>query len=248
MRVMIRPSITVQAITLVTFLGIIACQEPPLVPALNPVDQGISRDQSLFIPEAFDAMVETDAMPPALFGEPCDQSRECESGYCIDTPNMGRLCTERCAGDCPDGFECTPTSVGGDDILLCAVDGNDLCRSCEEDSDCDDAEDLCIRIGQLTYCGEDCSDSGDCPEGFDVIPSREGEILITNFSVSNSGECAPCLDDDEDGYGMGDDCLGFDCEMVILSVMRAPELRRDNDCDSLIDEELANDPPEERGV
>ena len=40
MRVMIRPSITVQA-HLVTFLGIIACQEPPLVPALNPVDQAL---------------------------------------------------------------------------------------------------------------------------------------------------------------------------------------------------------------
>ena len=64
--------------------------------------------------------------------------------------------------------------VGGDDILLCAVDGNDLCRSCEEDSDAMTLRSL-HKIGQLTYCGEDCSDSGDCPEGFDLgLTSERG--------------------------------------------------------------------------
>ena len=240
--------------------GLSACGDPSL-PALQPLDQSLARDQMLYIPDELDAQIESDADLPALFGEPCSVGRDCESGFCIDTPTQGRICTQQCAGDCPDDFECTPTSLGGDNTLLCAVDGHDLCRRCEQDRDCDDPEDLCLSIGNFKYCGEFCRTDSDCPETYRCetmtrpinvssdtnaeMASDETQEEVTQC-VPLSGECAACEDQDGDGYGIGDDCLGFDCaddnpnrhegaeEICDLS---------DNDCDSLIDESPSDAPP-----
>ena len=237
---------------------IAACGDP-IITSLQPLDQSLSRDQGLYIPDELDAQIETDAELPAIFGEPCDLGRDCESGFCIDTPTQGRICTEQCAGDCPDGFECTPTSLGGDNTLLCAVDGDDLCRRCEQDSDCDDREDLCLTIGNLKYCGEACRTDADCPESYrcetltrTLTHDVSGQVLDEEISeevtqcIPQAGECAACEDQDGDGYGTGEDCLGFDCADDNPNRHEgAAEVcdSNDNDCDSLIDESPTDEPP-----
>jgi len=191
--------------------------------------------------------LEIDAMLLGAFGEPCETGYDCSSGYCIDTPTRGRLCTQTCIGDCPDDFECTSTGNEPDIVLLCAMDGHDLCERCESDDDCDDADDLCIQVGLSSYCGEACSADEGCPSGFECLDfEREGELV--GQCVPSSGECAPCVDMDGDGYGMGSDCLGYDCnDNDPLSFEGAGERcdGLDNDCDSLIDEALTDIAPEE---
>ena len=145
--------------------------------------------------------------------------------------------------------------------MLCAVDGDDLCRRCEQDSDCDDPEDLCLQIGNLQYCGEFCRTDVDCPESYrcetltrTVTHNESGQELSGAQSeevsqcVPLAGECAACEDEDGDGYGMGDDCLGFDCADDNPSRHEgAAEVcdGNDNDCDSLIDESPSDMPPSE---
>jgi hypothetical protein len=232
--------------TLAITLGACTSDAPP---TLRPIDLGV---EDSFVPplQRFDAY-----MPPSVgdayvlrgFGEPCEEGTECESGYCIDTPRDGRVCTKTCAGQCPSGFDCVSIGTAPDVVLLCAPDGNDLCRSCDTDDACDDPDDLCIQVGQRTYCGEACAEDLDCPEGFsceDVAHPLHPEGV--RQCVPASGECAPCMDADEDGYGVGEDCLGFDCnDADPLSFSGAGERcdGRDNDCDSLVDESLTDAPP-----
>lgn len=244
-------------LSLLMALGLsVGCDDSPVQTTLLPLDSGLQREMGSYIPEAFDEGVETDMRRRAPFGEPCEEGRECESGYCIDTPN-GRVCTDRCIGECPPGFECVPTASGGDETLLCAADGDDLCERCALDSDCDDPQDLCLKIGQFTYCGESCESDNDCPDDFScqlITREAEGELSeITETDeikqcVPTSGECAPCIDEDQDGYGVGEDCLGYDCaDDDPTRHIDAPELCDlvDNDCDSLIDESPTDTPPAE---
>ena len=204
-------------ILLTVFTIVSACDDETSPPQLTPRDQGVGRDFGMIVPDALDARIESDLGRRSAFGEPCEEGRDCESGLCIDTP-QGRVCTDRCIGDCPPGFECIPTSLGGDDTLLCVVDRDEICERCVRDEDCDDPEDLCLLIGNLTYCGEACDDDTDCPEGFAcALIEREaisdGEISLSEIPgdagvtqcVPVTEECAPCLDDDGDGYGVGDD-------------------------------------------
>lgn len=229
-----------------------ACNDesPPL---LSPVDYGRTIDQELIIPETFDASFQMDATLRRGFAEPCEEGWECESGYCIDTPNQGKVCTELCAGSCSNGFECIMTMIAGDPLLICVPDGNDLCQRCSQDSECDDEDDLCLQIGHLTYCGEACQSDEDCPSDFKCeqrtrdIEEQEGAEEISQC-VPRSGECAPCLDEDGDGYGVGEDCLGYDCaDDDPTRHVGAAEVcdSVDNDCDSVIDEAPSDAPPEE---
>ena len=226
----------------------------------SPRDRGVSGPPDALV------IVRPDASLLGSFGEPCRTGAECASTYCIEAPTGGKICTERCNSDCPEGFECTPvdSSDGVDRDFYCLADRPDLCRTCEVDRDCDDNEDLCLQIGLSTWCGEDCSRTGLCPDGYecvDVIGRRiADEIEDLDAGVGDAGlafrqcvpverACAPCTDADGDGYGDGDDCLGFDCDdNNPLIYAGAPELcdGLDNNCNSIPDD-VADlvDPPEE---
>lgn len=233
---------------LVILVSLLACDSPP-GPSLLSQEELDREPSSPRPPDPLDAgpPIVFDATVLGRFGEPCSEGNECESGYCIDTPSMGRVCTQTCLGDCPEGFECTSTGSAPDITLLCAVDNNDLCQACESDEDCDDADDLCIQVGQRTYCGESCEGDQGCPEGFSCLEINRGETLVLQC-FPDSEECAPCTDADGDGYGMGSDCLGYDCnDADPLSYEGAGERCDgvDNDCDSLIDEALTDVSPED---
>ena len=40
-------------------------------------------------------------------GDGCDRNEDCDSGYCVHSPEGDRVCTPRCANDdmCPEGYE-----------------------------------------------------------------------------------------------------------------------------------------------
>ena len=177
-----------------------------------------------------------------MFGDPCDENRDCRSGHCIEAPEFGRICTRTC-GECPPGFECNAIANDGPDrTFLCLADQPDLCKPCETDRECDDNADLCLRIGRRHYCAEDCSDDGVCPDGYecvDVDGGGDAGVVARQCVPANGEGCQPCRDEDDDGYGDGEDCLGFDCNDGDPNIYEgAPELcdGRDNNCNSEVDE------------
>jgi hypothetical protein len=193
-------------------------------------------------PPDLDAAPRPDAAPLGAFGAPCRDNAECLSGYCIEAPEAGRICTQRC-GECPDGYECVPIANGGpDNLFVCLADQPDLCKPCESDRDCDDNEDLCLQFGPNRYCGEDCAADGVCPDGYECA-----DVQGARQCVPAGGEtCQPCRDGDGDGYGDGADCLGFDCDDGDPAVYRGAEEvcdDKDNDCNALVDDAPRGAPP-----
>ncbi len=200
------------------------------------------------LPDAFKPppILDAASLPDAgAFGAPCESGRDCLSGFCVEGLEGGRICTMTC-GECPEGYECNFVRNSGADVtFICVPDKPDLCKICDSDLDCNDQEDLCLNIGLGSYCAADCAENGSCPDGYECseIPG-EGSSLYQCLPVS--GSCAPCQDEDGDGYGEGADCLGFDCNDEDERVHEGAEERcdgLDNNCNSLSDEEEALPPP-----
>ncbi len=225
-----------------------ACVDDPAV--VGDADFGLP-DQAvdLDLPPVVDAR--PDVGRRGEFGEPCEEDAECVSGYCVEAREAGRICTRTC-GECPAGFECAPIgNAGPDRTFVCLTDQPDVCKPCETDRECDDPADLCLPIGLRTYCGEDCSADGVCPEGyacFEFEREVDGEPTTVRQCAPADGEgCEPCRDGDGDGYGTGADCLGPDCDDEDPATHPGADERcddRDNDCDARSDEGLDAPPPE----
>ncbi|MCA9561274.1 MAG: putative metal-binding motif-containing protein, partial [Myxococcales bacterium] len=193
---------------------------------------------------------DTGGTPRGEFGDPCDDGTDCLSGFCIESAFGGRICTRRCAESCPDGYECNLIENGeADRLFLCTADQPDLCKPCTNDRECDDNGDLCIQIGLSTYCAEDCSDDGLCPDGYecaDIGDGTDGGVRARQCVPADGAGCLPCDDADGDGFGDGGDCRGFDCDDDDPNVYEgAVELcdGKDNNCNSLVDEAVNLEAP-----
>ncbi|MCB9554177.1 MAG: putative metal-binding motif-containing protein [bacterium] len=184
---------------------------------------------------------EPDMARGAEFGEPCEENADCRSGFCVEAREAGRFCTRAC-GECPEGFECAPIgNAGPDRTFVCLVDQPDLCKPCETDRECDDPADLCLMLGQRTYCGEDCSADGVCPPGYVCGAFTRGNETFSQCAPADGQGCRPCLDRDGDGYGEGEDCIDFDCDDTdSMAFPGAGETcdGRDDDCDTVADEDV----------
>jgi hypothetical protein len=179
------------------------------------------------------------------FGAPCEDGRDCLSGYCVEGPIGGKVCTQTCTDICPGGFECAfITNGGADRTFVCLADKPELCKPCETDLDCDDNADLCLKIGNGMYCGEDCATDGHCPDGYECIDALDdaGAVRGRQCAPTGGAPCLPCTDADGDKYGEGGDCLGFDCNDNDPTVYEGAEELcdgKDNDCNSESDERRA---------
>ncbi|MBU1898516.1 putative metal-binding motif-containing protein, partial [Myxococcota bacterium] len=226
-------------ITLVLIFAV-GCDDTSAVsadPDLSPLDAApVERDA--YRPPILDAAPQREL---GEFGDPCDEGAECYSGFCIDGLEGGRICTTTC-GECPEGYQCDYVrNTGADVTFICVVDKPDLCKPCEVNADCNNNSDLCLKIGNGHYCAADCSENGDCPEGYQCADIEGGDEapLVIRQCLPTEGVCAPCADEDGDGYGEGVDCLGFDCNDDNSAVYEgAPERcdGLDNNCNSLVDE------------
>ena len=118
------------------------------------------------------------------FGEPCDNGDDCLSGFCVD--HLGNsVCSQSCITECPAGWACEPTQMGGSDLVyVCVSSVGVLCRPCANNSDCVSAtgqENICVDYGiGGRFCGAACVESTDCPEGYecqDTLATGESELF-----------------------------------------------------------------------
>ncbi|MEL6181314.1 MAG: MopE-related protein, partial [Myxococcota bacterium] len=180
-------------------------------------------------------------------GRPCTDGEDCISGYCIEEASgNGRICTDFCdPGDsdsCPENFTCASVANSAQDrIFLCFPESEFLCAPCQSDNDCGGLDDRCLEMTGGTFCGRSCAEQN-CPMGFGCVEETGSDPQCRPVS----GTCSDCIDDDGDGYGQGEGCLGLDCNESDRDVHEgAEELcnMRDDNCNELIDEsfDLQND-------
>ena len=107
---------------------------------------------------------------------------------------------------------------------------------CADDGDC--VSFLCVDIapGEVEgFCSVQCTGDRDCPEDFDCVVSSGSGTDALQVCLPESF----CVDADQDGFGIGPDCLGRDCDDSVASINpRASEICDgiDNDCDQVIDD------------
>lgn len=147
-------------------------------------------------------------------------------------------CNDNGAGDEPPGGGGTGTTPepggGGDeDPPKGSYKLGDLC---DQDDECSSG--FCVTIGSGKnegVCSKRCEEDNDC----------EIDRWICRNIATGSGDeirgCAPktlCIDNDGDGYGIGPECKGADCDDDDPSVYEgAPEIcdGKDNSCDDRVD-------------
>jgi len=200
----------------------------------RPIDQGTGTDLR---PDATtDVYTEPEL---AGFLDPCDQDADCLSGYCVPYEE-GRLCSRPCNDDCPAGWECRRVASEGGDLVAICFWLPVLCLTCDESEECGEVDDLCLAIGDGTFCGRDCADR-ECPEGY-TCAGVEGEAESVRQCVPSDGWCTACRDADGDDHSGGPDCAeSLDCDDGDERIyVGAAELcdGLDNDCDGSTDEDF----------
>ena len=178
----------------------------------------------------------------AGFGEPCEDGPDCASGDCYrPDPGQPGHCTLECNGNCPDGYACRTVRIGeSGDRRLCVPADDTFCQRCDTHEQCGDDRDACVQLTDGTFCTIDCyADPTVCPAGFSCQIVHGSDEFVSKQCMPINGLC--CIDADGDRHGVGDGCLGADCDdhnPVIYD--GAPEVcdGYDNDCDLGVD----NDP------
>lgn len=158
---------------------------------------------------------------PGEFGSPCNDYTDCLSGYCVETPEGGRLCTMECIEECPPGWECQSIDTGSPDpLFLCIPSCQPNCagKECGDDG-----------------CGGSCGWCGDaiCVDFFcyaEDIPDCEGKECGPDGLGGSCGECAwgeicqwgQCVpnNDTNDGCTAWDlpTCGGCQCENCVCNM------------------------------
>lgn len=62
-----------------------------------------------------------------------------------------------------------------------------LCAPCESSSECGDANDACLRRDDVRFCGRDCDEQRDCPDGYDCVQLNNTQLL----QCVPQGDCPP---------------------------------------------------------
>jgi len=154
---------------------------------------------------------------------------DCQPAFCGDgVVDAGEDCDD---GNDVDNDACANSCV---EVL------GSLCSPCDGDDACGRESDLCVDLGGDSFCAIDCAETGECPDGFSCEELATDDGFVTNQCVPVSGVCEPCLDLDGDGYGIGPECLGLDCNDDDPEINEgATELCDgiDNDCSGAIDDD-----------
>ncbi len=125
---------------------------------------------------------------PGEFGWPCSEPTECDSGFCVESP-QGKVCTQFCVDECPGGWSCKTFTMGSDVVSLCVPLYLYLCDPCMENKDCNSeftgGEALCVYSGgNGRFCGGDCSGGKTCPSGYEC---RE----VSDAAGNKKPQCVP---------------------------------------------------------
>lgn len=110
------------------------------------------------------------------------------------------------------------------------------CLPCTNDAACGRGVDRCVPLLDGRFCLLGCLTTEQCPLGqfCDSPDGRRGGVCRPPEEV-----CGPCLDNDGDGYGIGLECLGPDCDDTNPNINPGAEEicdDIDNNCNALNDE------------
>ena len=188
--------------------------------------------------------------PPGSPGQPCVDSKDCASAWCIETPD-GKRCADVCqTGDaCQSGYACTQVQSFPDLVLICAPTMPLLCHPCAADADCGslfgEAPASCVALDAAagSYCAYPCKADAACPAGntcrevggetrcwpadetCDCTPRWEG-LLAACAITGDAGTCAGSRQ-----------CAGgayTECSAAAPAVEECNG--QDDDCDGAVDE------------
>lgn len=175
----------------------------------------------------------------------CDEAGDCASGLCLGDHATGdTVCVDTCTDSCTDGFDCVAFEDAESTVRqICVPSDNPYCATCADDSECGSFGGVChTQADDTMTCLLPCGPGGLCPVGSTCTES-EG----TSFCLPEDDLCTGCIDADDDGYGVGPDCLGDDLDDLDPDTYPgAPELcdEIDNDGNDGVDEDfdLTSDP------
>lgn len=176
---------------------------------------------------------------------PCDTAADCDSGYCVQNGDAGRVCADPCGDGCDDASVCVALDIAGTPAELCLPAAYPYCDACEADVDCGGFG-SCVAFADGAACATTCGADDPCPAGATCTTTTTdaGDVEVC---VPDAGQCTACIDPDGDGYGVGPGCAGTDCNEDDDTINAgAAELCDgiDNDCNERVDEDfnLARDP------
>jgi len=180
---------------------------------------------------------------------PCRENRECQSGFCIATPE-GRLCGAVCVENCPSGWLCGQYASNPDPIFLCLPRQPTLCLPCAEDRDCafpgfDAGRIRCLSYGDAegSFCGGPCRGQDECPEGYGCDDGQcrlEQGVCDCSAWAREERLSTPCLRTNGNGTCRGTRRCGDGGLSECSAAMPVPEACNglDDDCDGSTDEDL----------
>ena len=130
----------------------------------------------------------------------------------------------------PDTSDASDTERDTADVATAGAIGD----PCTEDDDCETFVCLQLDDGADGLCSAPCAEDEDCPD--------EWACLLVAGSADAERLCVPidlCVDEDEDGRGVGPGCIASDCDDRDPNTYLGADERCDgidNDCDDEIDE------------
>lgn len=180
--------------------------------------------------------VVADASAEGGLGWPCLVADDCVSGWCIQpAPGPDRICATPCDDDCGGDFACLPfVDPDAGAVELCLPTDRVTCLPCGSNTDCGHPAARCAPTRDGRFCLLPCDVDGACADGLVCDATSSVPVCRTELDV-----CAGCVDRDRDGFGLGPDCAGADCDDRSATTFEgADELCNgaDDDCDGTVDE------------
>lgn len=195
---------------------------------------------------------------PNTWGCPCETAADCDSGFCVDSPD-GKVCTLTCVETCPPNWLCAQSGAG-DAQFICLPKHASLCQPCSGHVDCSsNGSAKCIPFDQGggfidgSFCGAPCKGHDDCPENFSCDPvGLAGDLTVTQcVPTSLSCSCSKssvdkalstaCQRNNEFGLCKGVRACSADGLTLCSAAEPTVEVcdTDDNDCDGQTDEDGA---------
>ena len=193
------------------------------------------------------------------FGAECSDNTECFSGFCVEGPD-GYQCTKVCETECPIGYDCKAVGSDTDATFLCLPEVQKVCTPCAVDYEC--GAGACLAIDGEGRCSYNCDTVADCPgEGYICEPQPDSGDPEKRWCLPASNSCwctadsagtpRTCTQASEFGtcYGI-ETCdpsqgwVGCNAKTPMEEICNG----LDDDCDSLVDEDLISGGPCENTI
>ena len=135
-----------------------------------------------------------DTIDPGLFGAPCVEGVDCDSGFCVEG-SSGPVCGKLCQGACPAGWTCASLQSPSSDIVnVCVPSFARLCDPCQGAGDCNAPGlmgGVCLASGKSGNDGSFCATAciagkpDSCPSGYSCKAGGGGNVCLPT-----SGQCS----------------------------------------------------------